>query len=371
MQRTVELARRDFKPAWAKEKGPRTNDARFETAHPNGMFGAGFASFLARSPMTGYFEGAEMHGGKPSYFVHSDGERLVHVAGLTIAEQNSPGGWGVSFTVVPRGARDAAGDVLNGMPAFLDADLMREWLAPGTLEKGGRAPSRPPGRRLREYRRVADDAPGRPCREQRPETRSHRLRPHRARRVEVKAGDPRVFNVQLRPVCDQDAPAVLEAFKSAPDMSRQGPVHDLASARAYVEWLREGTRRSTALVDERGTMIGLVAISVDEENRTGWFFYWLHDAWRGQGLASRAAATVATTALLPVEDGGWGLERLELGHRANNPASGTVARAAGFIHEGTEREKFLIDGVRHDVLTYGRLPTDPVPVVLPLPWATN
>lgn len=56
-----------------------------------------------------------------------------------------------------------------------------------------------------------------------------------------------------------------------------------------------------------------------------------------------------------------GLERLELGHRMDNPLSGNVAAAAGFIHEGRERGKFLIDGQRVDVLTYGRLRTDPWP----------
>lgn len=56
-----------------------------------------------------------------------------------------------------------------------------------------------------------------------------------------------------------------------------------------------------------------------------------------------------------------GLERLELGHRVNNPASAAVARSAGFVHEGTERAKFLVDGQRIDVLTYGRLVDDPKP----------
>ena len=77
---------------------------------------------------------------------------------------------------------------------------------------------------------------------------------------------------------------------------------------------------------------------------------------RGRGWTSRAAATVADWAL-----DHEGLERLELGHRVNNPASGHVARSAGFIKEGTERAKFLIDGQRIDVDTYGRLTTDPRP----------
>lgn len=64
-----------------------------------------------------------------------------------------------------------------------------------------------------------------------------------------------------------------------------------------------------------------------------------------------------------------GLHRLELGHRVNNPASRGVALAAGFVQEGVEREKFLIDGQRIDVVTYGRLASDPTPRTEPLPIA--
>lgn len=67
---------------------------------------------------------------------------------------------------------------------------------------------------------------------------------------------------------------------------------------------------------------------------------------RGRGVGSRAAATGAEWALAT-----RGPERLELGHRVNNPASSAVARAAGFVKEGTEREKFLVDGQRIDVDT--------------------
>ncbi|MCT1722762.1 GNAT family N-acetyltransferase [Kocuria marina] len=78
------------------------------------------------------------------------------------------------------------------------------------------------------------------------------------------------------------------------------------------------------------------------------------EAVRGRGWTTRAAATVAEWALDRA-----GLERLELGHRVNNPASGAVARAAGFRKEGTQRGKFLIAGERVDVDTYGRLRTHP------------
>ncbi len=62
-----------------------------------------------------------------------------------------------------------------------------------------------------------------------------------------------------------------------------------------------------------------------------------------------------------------GFEVELLGHRANNPASGVVARAAGFVLEGTERAKFLVSGQRVDVLSYGRLATDPWPTAEELP----
>ena len=161
----------------------------------------------------------------------------------------------------------------------------------------------------------------------------------------------------LRPFRSTDAVAVLDAFTD-PDMARQGNVPDLEHAIAWISatTLQESDRQVFA-VDLGGTVIGAVGVtSIDRENLTGWFWYWLHRAHRGQGTASRAAATVANWAL---QSGG--LQRLELGHRVTNPASKVVAEAAGFVHEGVERGKFLIDGTRVDVLTYGRLATDPTP----------
>ena len=38
--------------------------------------------------------------------------------------------------------------------------------------------------------------------------------------------------------------------------------------------------------------------------------------------------------------------------------------------EGLEREKFLINGQRIDVVTYGRLASDPTPRIEPLPITT-
>ncbi len=214
---------------------------------------------------------------------------------------------------------------------------------------------------------------------------------------------------------------MLAAFASNPDMARQGDATSLDAAERYVtRLLASGGSQEAWVVADRGALAGLVAVSVDEENRSGWFWYWMTDSVRGRGWTGRAAATVAEWALTvrglerlelghrvnnpasgavarragflrggtqrgKVLNGGdpgggraaatvaeWaltvrGLERLELGHRVNNPASGAVARRAGFIREGTERGKFLIDGNRIDVATYGRLRTDPAPAFDPVP----
>lgn len=168
----------------------------------------------------------------------------------------------------------------------------------------------------------------------------------------------------LRALRAVDAPDVLAAFLSAPDMSRQGQVTTLSEAEAFVGRLISPTGDHCAVaVTEDDRLIGLVVVTVDRANRSGWVSYWMNASHRGRGWMARAVATVADRAL-----GDEGLERLELGHRANNPASGRVATAAGFVVEGVERSKFLIDGERADVICYGRLPTDAWPLTSHLPW---
>lgn len=138
-------------------------------------------------------------------------------------------------------------------------------------------------------------------------------------------------------------------------MERQGSVGSPREAERYVAALLEpGSNRHPWAVVLQDRLVGLVCVNADAANRSGWFWYWMASETRGRGWTSRAAAAVANWALTALE-----LERLELGHRVDNPASGGVARAAGFIREGTERAKFPIDGRRIDVATYGRSATDP------------
>ena len=167
----------------------------------------------------------------------------------------------------------------------------------------------------------------------------------------------------LRSLSAADSADVLAAFKSHPDMARQGRVEALADANVYVGGLLDPDHPTKAFaITDADRLVGHVAVTIDETNRSGWFWYWMNRTHRGRGWTGRAAGTLADLALRD-----WGLTRLELGHRVNNPASGQVARAAGFLQEGIDRGKFLIDGARIDVATYGRLATDPAPAFVPLP----
>ncbi len=139
-------------------------------------------------------------------------------------------------------------------------------------------------------------------------------------------------------------------------MSRQGDMHDLASARAYVtRMLEDPDVRTLVAADDADRLLALAAVSVDRANANGWVFYWAHPDARRRGVTSRLVRALADREL-----GEGGLHRLELGYRVNNPGSGAVARAAGFVQEGLEREKFLVNGERVDVVTAARLKTDPV-----------
>ncbi|HWV49900.1 MAG TPA: GNAT family protein [Microbacterium sp.] len=163
--------------------------------------------------------------------------------------------------------------------------------------------------------------------------------------------------VSFREVNAGDAARVLDAFVSDHvEMSRQGDVHDLATACAYVTRMAANPDiRTLVAVDDADQLLAFAAVSVDHVNANGWVFYWAHPDARQRGITSRLVRVLADREL-----GEGGLHRLELGYRANNPASAAVASAAGFVREGLEREKFLVNGERIDVITAGRLKTDPV-----------
>lgn len=162
---------------------------------------------------------------------------------------------------------------------------------------------------------------------------------------------------------EADAAAVLAAFAASADLLRQAPpLETVADARAYLEAIE-----ADALAIELGReAVGCVMASErDPRHGTAWMSYWLAPAARGRGLASRALDTLSRALFAE------GLHRLELGARANNPASMAVAERAGYVREGVERERLRYDDERgeprrFDVVRFARLASDPAPPLAPL-----
>lgn len=161
-----------------------------------------------------------------------------------------------------------------------------------------------------------------------------------------------------RVLVPEDADAVLDAFTASDDMARQGNVTNGETASAYAHSHADRTRGVTLVaVDAKDRVWALAAAVYDSpHNRSAWVYYWAHKDVRGQGVTSALVRILADWMI-----DHCGVERLELGYRLNNPASAAVAYKAGFIVEGIERGKFLIDGQRIDAAIASRLHTDPPP----------
>jgi len=142
-------------------------------------------------------------------------------------------------------------------------------------------------------------------------------------------------------------PALIAIFAASEDLSSQypDPVTDAGSARGCLDRMLgwdEGRRNFAIALS--GVAVGNIGLSaIERRHSTGWISYFSSGAVRGQGLVTRSTTAVAN----------W----------ANNPASGAVAVAAGFVLEGRERQKLQYGDRRFDTVTYSRLATDPVPPV--------
>ncbi len=136
----------------------------------------------------------------------------------------------------------------------------------------------------------------------------------------------------LRPWRVADAP-VLAAAWADPEVARWTGVptrHDEAAARRWIEGDEARRQRGLSLdlvIDLGGVVVGEVGLTGFDANaaeaEVGW---WLGAPHRGQGYASRAVRLLTD----------WAVDELAVDrlvarcHRAN-PASGAVARRAGFV----------------------------------------
>ncbi|WP_235934387.1 GNAT family N-acetyltransferase [Paramicrobacterium chengjingii] len=175
--------------------------------------------------------------------------------------------------------------------------------------------------------------------------------------------------ITLRPWRLSDASALRECIATSPDLTRQVGTADVSSVEACRAFIRDALPNEASAVNFASCVddvpVGNIGISsIEYRHSTGWTYYWLAAGARGQGIATRALATVATWAFTEQS-----IHRLELGHRVDNPASCRVATRAGFIVEGIERERLRYGTERFDVETHARLATDATIDFDPLPLA--
>lgn len=171
----------------------------------------------------------------------------------------------------------------------------------------------------------------------------------------------------LRRWLPADVGDLADALLGSTDLDRQVPAAALAGPQGRIDVVETmaawGPADHYLAVELDGRVVGTVAAcAVEHRHGTAWISYWLAEPARGQGLATRALATMAVVAFDEL-----GLHRLELGHRVDNPASCAVARRAGFLAEGVERGKLRYGDRRFDVETHARLRGDPLPPVDLLP----
>ncbi|WP_423059113.1 GNAT family N-acetyltransferase [Brevibacterium linens] len=179
------------------------------------------------------------------------------------------------------------------------------------------------------------------------------------------------MNAIVRPWHSDDAGALAEVFERADDalLSNIPDDRTIAGAQAWIETITDaeaaGDLCARAIVDdgdgvddgegsERRILGNVMASGIERRHSSAWISYWSVAEARGQGLVSAALRS-----LVDLLHDDLGIYRLELGYRVNNPASAAVARNAGFIVEGREREKLLYDGTRYDTEICARLSGDP------------
>ena len=175
--------------------------------------------------------------------------------------------------------------------------------------------------------------------------------------VELDAGP-----VRLRPWREDDADVVCAAQQD-PEIRLWASGRGVVSREDAVALLKRLTgsedRVSWAVVDAAtGSLLGSVSVhSIDEQQVDAQVGYWTAPAARARGVA-----VLAVDAACRWVFGAASVERIELCHAVENPASGRVAEKAGFLFEGRLRRSFRYgDGVKRDELLWARLSDDPRP----------
>lgn len=120
-------------------------------------------------------------------------------------------------------------------------------------------------------------------------------------------------------------------------------------AAAWLGWNASTHYEFAIVAAQTGELLGLCGLNQRSGDAMN-LGYWVRTAHAGQGIATRAARAVARFGFEHA-----GLRRITLYHAVENVGSQRVAQKAGFLCEGRERGRMVLQGVPHDCLTYGML----------------
>lgn len=160
-------------------------------------------------------------------------------------------------------------------------------------------------------------------------------------RLPVPLPDPPLADapITLRPWTPDDAADLSRAWGD-PAITRwtgTPPRADEEAARRWIEGDVDRRARGLSLdlvIDVAGEVVGEVGLAdLDVVAGTAEIGWWIHPGHRGRGLASRSAELLASWALAELH-----VESIVARCHPANPASGGVARAAGFVQESRADE---------------------------------
>jgi ribosomal-protein-serine acetyltransferase len=169
-------------------------------------------------------------------------------------------------------------------------------------------------------------------------------------------------HLELRPLRLRDAKVVFALVEANRAWLRRWlPWLDentsITHTQAFLTKLRELERGGlgfTCGIWSEGELVGLAGFNwIDRANHCGHVGYWLAEDACGQGLMTRAVATLLEHGFAKLK-----LHRVELRAAVRNRASRAIAERLGFRHEGTLRQAEHLYGRFVDHAVYGLLAED-------------
>jgi ribosomal-protein-alanine N-acetyltransferase len=163
-----------------------------------------------------------------------------------------------------------------------------------------------------------------------------------------------VDELELRPWRDDDAPAVVDAYRD-PDIQRwhvRSMTADEAEhwVRSWAEQGRAVTGAGWAVVSDGAVAARMGLRELDLADGYGEASYWVRPGYRGRGIATRGLGAMTDWFF-----GHVGLHRIDLEHSVANPGWCRVAIKAGFAYEGTRHSSARHADGWHDMHVHARI----------------